>query len=72
MSRLASIGFIGPGYTAYSYLNAGYRIYTFDGDYEGSTHSIIDAATYYLDIDGNTLAWMGLPFSIETIAFIRG
>lgn len=50
-SRLASVGFIGPGYTTYSNLNAGYRIYTFDGDYEGSTHSIMDGVSYYLDIE---------------------
>lgn len=51
-TRVNSIAFIGPGYTTYSYLNSGYRIYTFDGNYNGSSHAILDGHTYYLNITG--------------------
>ncbi|XP_077972513.1 sphingomyelin phosphodiesterase-like [Styela clava] len=68
-SRVSSVGFIGPGYTTYSYLNAGYRIYTFDGNYENTTHSIIDAASFYLDItEANT---KDLPVWRHEYAFLN-
>ena len=53
--RVAVVGFIGPGYTTYSYLNAGYRIYTMDGNYKGSTHQLLNAKSYFLNVTGRNL-----------------
>ncbi|XP_076823452.1 sphingomyelin phosphodiesterase-like [Clavelina lepadiformis] len=49
-SHLSVVGFIGPGFTTYSYKNSGYRIYTMDGDYQGTTNILLDAETYFLNI----------------------
>ncbi|XP_076822580.1 sphingomyelin phosphodiesterase-like isoform X1 [Clavelina lepadiformis] len=52
-SHISIVGFIGPGFTTYSEysdLNAGYRIYTMDGDYKGTTNSLLDADTYILNM----------------------
>ena len=54
-SHISIVGFIGPGFTTYSEysdLNAGYRIYTMDGDYKGTTNSLLDADTYILNMTG--------------------
>ena len=37
VSLVCSIAYMGPGVTTYQNLNMGYRIYTIDGAYNGST-----------------------------------
>ena len=42
--------FIAPGVTSYPIFNMGYRIYTADGNYGNSTHTMLDHETYILDL----------------------
>lgn len=46
-----SVLYISPGVTSYQGFNLGYRIYTIDGDYSDSTHSVLDHETYVFDLD---------------------
>ncbi|XP_078493661.1 sphingomyelin phosphodiesterase [Ciona intestinalis] len=48
--RVSAVGLIGPGFTTYSNLNSGYRVYTMEGEYEGSRYSLLDGESYYLNI----------------------
>ena len=51
-SRVSLSALIGPAVTTYSNLNLGYRVYTMDGDYDGTTNALLDAESYYLNITG--------------------
>ena len=66
--------FISPGVTSYQDFNLGYRIYTVDGNYSNSTHTVLDHETYILDIakarnlsDDSTPQW-----ELEYAAKVRG
>jgi sphingomyelin phosphodiesterase len=48
--RPTNVAFIGPSLTTYGNVNPGFRIYTIDGNYEGSTYQILDHSTYYLNL----------------------
>jgi hypothetical protein len=37
-SRAVGVGFVSPSITSWRFLNPSYRIFTIDGDYEGSSH----------------------------------
>uniref|UniRef100_A0A914CC62 Sphingomyelin phosphodiesterase n=1 Tax=Acrobeloides nanus TaxID=290746 RepID=A0A914CC62_9BILA len=42
--------FISPSLTTYSYLFPSYRIYTIDGNYTGSTYTVLETETYYANL----------------------
>ncbi|XP_019863913.1 PREDICTED: sphingomyelin phosphodiesterase-like [Amphimedon queenslandica] len=48
--RPYGILYLGPSVTTYSYQNAGYRIYTVDGNYNESSRQVLDHDTYILNI----------------------
>ncbi|XP_068237816.1 sphingomyelin phosphodiesterase-like isoform X2 [Palaemon carinicauda] len=50
-TRAYHVGYIGPSQTPYHKVNPGYRIYTVDGDYEGSSYQVLDHETWILDLD---------------------
>jgi len=49
-ARPTNVAFIGPSVTTYGNVNPGFRIYTIDGDYEGSTFQMLDHQTYYMNL----------------------
>uniref|UniRef100_H2YGP2 Sphingomyelin phosphodiesterase C-terminal domain-containing protein n=1 Tax=Ciona savignyi TaxID=51511 RepID=H2YGP2_CIOSA len=59
--RACAVGLIGPGFTTYSNLNSGYRVYVMEGDSPGSKFDLLDARNYFLNItDANmkgTATW---------------
>ncbi|CEF69658.1 Sphingomyelin phosphodiesterase [Strongyloides ratti] len=44
------VNFIAPSLTTYPYNNPAFRVYTIDGNYEGSSFTIIESETYYANI----------------------
>ena len=44
------VAFIAPSLTTYSDLNPAYRVYTIDGNYEGSTFTVLDEDNYWVNI----------------------
>ncbi|XP_053313908.1 sphingomyelin phosphodiesterase [Spea bombifrons] len=50
LSRPVSVAFIAPSVTTYINLNPGYRVYLIDGEYEGSSHMVLDHETYILNL----------------------
>ena len=50
LTPLCSIMYVGPGVTTYQGLNLGFRFYTVDGDYNDSTHAVLDHEVYILDM----------------------
>ena len=57
-----SVLYVSPGVTSYQGLNLGYRVYTVDGEYSDSTHTVLDHETYIFDLDkanlNNTPEWV--------------
>ncbi|CAJ0583730.1 unnamed protein product, partial [Mesorhabditis spiculigera] len=49
--RPTHFAWIAPSLTTYSDHNPAYRIYTVDGEYDGSSYTVADAATYWTDIE---------------------
>lgn len=45
-----SVVFICPGVTSYQGYNLGFRIYTIDGDYNGTSYGLLDHQSWYMDI----------------------
>lgn len=50
-SRAAHVGYVAQSQTPYHKLNPGYKVYTVDGDYEGSSYRVLDHDNYILDLD---------------------
>lgn len=50
LTRPVGVSYIGGSVTAYSDTNSAYRIYTIDGNYNGSSFAVLDYTHYYLDI----------------------
>ncbi|KAM9320676.1 sphingomyelin phosphodiesterase [Gastrophryne carolinensis] len=50
LSRPVSVAYIAPSVTTYIDLNPGYRVYKVDGDYENSSHAVLDHETYILNL----------------------
>lgn len=49
-SLTCSVVFICPGVTSYQGYNLGFRIYTIDGDYNGTSYALLDHQSWYMDI----------------------
>lgn len=49
-NRATSIAYIAPSVTTYPNMNLAYRIYNIDGDYEDSTHVVLDHQTHVLNL----------------------
>jgi len=49
--RATNIAYIGPSVTPYYGLNPGYRIYHVDGNYQGSTRTVLDHETWIMDLE---------------------
>lgn len=49
--RVTNIAYIGPSVTSYYKLNPGYRLYTIEGEYEGSRKLVIDHETWVMNLD---------------------
>lgn len=54
-SRATSIAYIAPSVTTYPNMNLAYRIYNIDGDYEDSTHVVLDHETHVLNLTDKNL-----------------
>jgi len=50
-SRATSVEYIGPSITTYSTRMPSYRMYTIEGEHDCSTWSVLDHATYKLDLN---------------------
>jgi len=48
--RPTNVAFIGPSVTTFGNVNPGYRIYTVDGNYEGSSYQVLDHETYFMNL----------------------
>jgi sphingomyelin phosphodiesterase len=48
--RPTNIAYICPSVTTFGNVNPGYRIYTIDGTYRGSTFSVVDHETHFLNL----------------------
>lgn len=60
--RVTNIAYIGPSVGSYYSLNPGYRIYTIEGDYEGSRKMVTDHETWVMNLDeANRLGSRGYP-----------
>lgn len=46
-----SVLYVCPGVTSFQGYNMGFRIYTIDGDYNGSSYALLDHQNWYLDIN---------------------
>ncbi|CAF4257182.1 unnamed protein product, partial [Rotaria sp. Silwood2] len=53
--RPVSMAYIGPSVTTYSYLNPGYRVYTIDGDYQGSSFWTLDYHTVIMNLTASNI-----------------
>ncbi|CAF0993021.1 unnamed protein product [Rotaria sordida] len=53
--RPVSMAYIGPSVTTYSYLNPGYRVYTIDGDYQGSSFWTLDYHTVIMNLTASNM-----------------
>ena len=53
--RPISMAFVGPSLTTYSYLNPGYRTYTIDGYYNGTSYWTVDAHTTIMNLTATNL-----------------
>ncbi|CAF0981469.1 unnamed protein product [Rotaria sordida] len=53
--RPVSIAYIGPSVTTYSHLNPGYRIFTIDGNYPGSSYWVLDHRTVIMNLTATNL-----------------
>uniref|UniRef100_A0A0K0F4R8 Sphingomyelin phosphodiesterase n=1 Tax=Strongyloides venezuelensis TaxID=75913 RepID=A0A0K0F4R8_STRVS len=52
--RPTNINWIAPSLTTFSFNNPAYRVYEFDGNYQGSTFTVLEAETYYTNISEAT------------------
>ncbi|KAK7076988.1 Sphingomyelin phosphodiesterase [Halocaridina rubra] len=50
-TRPYHIGYIAGSQTPYSYLNPGYKVYTIDGDYAGSSYRVLDHENWVVDLE---------------------
>uniref|UniRef100_A0A0N5BGH3 Metallophos domain-containing protein n=1 Tax=Strongyloides papillosus TaxID=174720 RepID=A0A0N5BGH3_STREA len=44
------VNFVAPSLTTYPYNNPAFRVYTFDGNYQGSSYTILESETYYANV----------------------
>lgn len=67
--RPALVGYVAPGQTPYHDLNPGYKVYTIDGDYEGSTYV---STVFHSWFTGRCYpSWQALHFTVtrESVAY---
>ncbi|XP_063846583.1 sphingomyelin phosphodiesterase-like [Scylla paramamosain] len=50
-TRAVHVGYVTQSQTPYHELNPGYRVFTVDGDYEGSSYRVLDHVNYITDLD---------------------
>ncbi|CAJ0567581.1 unnamed protein product, partial [Mesorhabditis spiculigera] len=48
--RVTHVNMVAPSLTTYAYNNPGYRIYTIDGNYKGSSFTVLDWEAYYTNL----------------------
>ena len=48
--RPSHVAFVAPSLTTDSHLNPAYRVYTIDGNYEGSSFTVLDEDNYWANI----------------------
>uniref|UniRef100_A0A0N5BGI0 Sphingomyelin phosphodiesterase n=1 Tax=Strongyloides papillosus TaxID=174720 RepID=A0A0N5BGI0_STREA len=53
-NRPINVNWIAPSLTTFADSNPSYRVYEFDGNYQGSTFTVLEAETYYTDISKAT------------------
>jgi sphingomyelin phosphodiesterase len=49
-NRPTHTAFVAPSLTTYSYLNPAYRVYTIDGNYPGSSFTVLDEENYWANL----------------------
>ncbi|XP_037777507.1 sphingomyelin phosphodiesterase-like [Penaeus monodon] len=49
--RAYHVGYVAQSQTPYHKLNPGYKVYTVDGDYQGSSYRVLDHENWILDLD---------------------
>ncbi|KAE9547405.1 hypothetical protein FO519_009381 [Halicephalobus sp. NKZ332] len=49
-NRASHVAFVAPSLTTFGSLNPAYRVYTIDGNYEGSTFTVLDEDNYWVNI----------------------
>ncbi|XP_065347089.1 sphingomyelin phosphodiesterase-like [Cloeon dipterum] len=60
-SRPTGVGFVGGSGTAFSNVNPNYRIYTIDGDYQGSSYRVLDHETWSFNLTEANLNGPDIP-----------
>ncbi|XP_059484531.1 sphingomyelin phosphodiesterase-like [Neocloeon triangulifer] len=60
-TRATGVGFIGGSGTAFSNVNPNYRIYTIDGDYQGSSYRVLDHETWSFNLTEANLNGPDVP-----------
>ncbi|CAF4760111.1 unnamed protein product [Rotaria sp. Silwood1] len=53
--RPVSMAYMGPSLTTSSYLNPGYRIYSIDGEYPGSSYWVLDHRTVIMNLTASNI-----------------
>uniref|UniRef100_A0A0N4ZDC3 Guanylate cyclase n=1 Tax=Parastrongyloides trichosuri TaxID=131310 RepID=A0A0N4ZDC3_PARTI len=46
------VNYVAPSFTTFKNSNPAYRVYTIDGNYEGSSFTVIESETYYANLTG--------------------
>jgi sphingomyelin phosphodiesterase len=49
-TRATNVAYMGPAVTTYQGLNLGFRIYTMDGGYNGTSNALLDHESYWLNL----------------------
>ncbi|CAI8030322.1 Sphingomyelin phosphodiesterase [Geodia barretti] len=49
-TRATNVAYMGPAVTTYQGLNLGFRIYTMDGNYNGTSNALLDHESYWLNL----------------------
>uniref|UniRef100_A0A0N5BGH4 Metallophos domain-containing protein n=1 Tax=Strongyloides papillosus TaxID=174720 RepID=A0A0N5BGH4_STREA len=44
------VNFVAPSLTTYSHINPAFRVYTIDGNYQGSSYTVLESETYYANV----------------------
>ncbi|KAE9547406.1 hypothetical protein FO519_009382 [Halicephalobus sp. NKZ332] len=63
-NRATHVAFVAPSLTTSNFLNPAYRVYTIDGNYEGSTFTVLDEDNYWVNITDANLKGE-LKFELE-------
>uniref|UniRef100_A0AC35U2V0 Sphingomyelin phosphodiesterase n=1 Tax=Rhabditophanes sp. KR3021 TaxID=114890 RepID=A0AC35U2V0_9BILA len=63
--RPTNVIWIAPSLTTYSFSNPAYRVYTIDGDYDDSSFTVLEAQTYFTELEKHKTKADKLDWKLE-------